>query len=177
MFNFFKEKNDPESLEVVRKLDQDLFEQLLFEFKDEDFYFNHRSPINLAQIDMSDPQPVKRLIKIEEIDAVLIHAEDMANMFLINEYQPSKKTLTLINNLRKISLKSQIALYALLNKKNRKQVIRGSLDFEVSLMLTHFKSAIFLIFHEIFETYDIRVYPTFRTKTKEYVLAYRHNQP
>lgn len=177
MFNFFKEKNDPESLEVVRKLDQDLFEQLLFEFKDEDFYFNHRSPVNLAQIDMSDPQPVKRLTKIEEIDAVFIHAEDMANMFLVNEYQPSKQTLTLINNLRRTSIETQLALYALLNKKNRRQIIRGSLDFEVSVILTHFKTRIFLIFYEIFETYDIRVYPTFRTKTNEFVLASGHDQP
>lgn len=169
MFDFLKNEKDPDSLEIELKLDKDLLEQMLYEFKDEKFYVDPRSAADLAQVDLS----TNELKNIERFYEVLVHCEECADMFLLNEYKPSKNVLKLIKSIRKASLNCQVALFTLFRKKNRNVQLKGNIDSEVFVAIAEFKVNVCNILHEIFETYDINVYPVFRRKTKDSVLSYQ----
>ena len=169
MFDLFKNKKDLDSLEIERKLDQDLLEQMLYEFKDEDFYLEFNAAFEMAQVDEIDGE----LLYIDDFYFVLDHAEETADMFLYNEYRPSKKVITLIKSLRKASLSAQFALFTLFKNKKRIKKLKENVDSEVFVTIAEFKVTVCNILHEIFETYDINVYPAFRRKTRESVVFYQ----
>lgn len=176
MFSFWKNRQlDEESAELEFKLDKDLLEQMLHEFKNEDFYVNTHSAIKMSQVNMSDRGMVKDLIHMDELDSLLCHVEETADNFLFSEYKPSKRASSLIKALRKASLNAQIALFTLLRKQNRIQKLKGSMDADVFVTVAEFKVTVCKIFNEIFDTYDIRVYPVFRKKTSESIVFY-HKQ-
>jgi hypothetical protein len=169
MFDFFNSEKDLDSLEIELKLDRDLLEQMLYEFKDEDFYLEPNSAFEMAEVDVTDGE----LLYIDDFYFVLDHAEVTADMFLYNEYRPSKKVINLIKSLRKASLSAQLALFTLFKKKKRIKKLTENIDSEVFMTIAEFKMSVCNILHEIFETYDINVYPTFRRKTKESVVFYQ----
>jgi FMN phosphatase YigB (HAD superfamily) len=167
MFNLFKREKDPELVEVEHKLDKDFLEQMLYEFKDATFYQNHDMQNQLSSVDLSSGE----LLYIDDVYDIFFHAEETIDQFLINEYRPSKEVLEWLKDLRTASLYAQATLFKLTRKKGRIQQLLKDIDFEVYLIVATFRSVFTRIFHEIFESYDIRVYPTFRQKIKDTMLA------
>lgn len=163
MFDFFKSKPDADSLEIERKLDQDLLEQMLFEFKDEDFYNESDIAYQMAQIDLNSGE----LVNIEDFYEVLIHLDEAVDLVQFTEYKPSKKVLDLFKRLRKASVSAQVTLFSMFKKKNRPVKLAGNVDSDVYRTIIEFQMSVWSILHDIFEFYDIRVYPAFRRKTKE----------
>jgi hypothetical protein len=86
MFDIFKGQQDPDSLEIERKLDQDLLEQMLYEFKDEEFYNETKVSSSMAQVDLKNGE----LVNIDDFYEVLIHIEQTVDMLQFTEYKPSK---------------------------------------------------------------------------------------
>jgi hypothetical protein len=174
MFDLFnKDKTDPELLEIEEKLDKDLLEQLLYEFKDKRFYTESRSAATMAQVDLNDRSGCKELLHIDRFYEVLGHVEDTVDKYLMTEYNPSKKATRMIKSLRKCSLDAQVALFTLYKKKNRKQILKDNIDADVFVAIAEFKVSVCRVLNDIFETYDIRVYPQFRKKNQESLLAYQ----
>ena len=48
------------------------------------------------------------------------------------------------------------------------------MDSDVYRTIIEFQVSVWTILHDIFETYDIRVYPAFRRKTKENIWAFQN---
>lgn len=166
MFNLFKREKDPELVEVEYKLDKDFLEQMLYEFKDTEFYHNLKMQNQLSSVDLSSGE----LLYIEDVYEILFHAEETIDQFLINEYRPSKEVMEWLKELRTASLYAQATLFKLTRKKGRIQQLLEDIDFEVFLTIAGFRAVFCRIFHEIFETYDIRVYPTFRQTINDAML-------
>jgi hypothetical protein len=170
MFDIFKGQQDPDSLEIERKLDQDLLEQMLYQFKDEEFYNETKVSSSMAQVDLKNGE----LVNIDDFYEVLIHIEQTVDMLQFTEYKPSKHVMKIFDRLRKASISAQVTIFALIKKKNRMIRAMGNIDSDVYSTITEFHRSVCTILHEIFESYDIRVYPTFRKKTKENILAFQH---
>lgn len=162
MFDFLKRKPDADSLEIERKLDQDLLEQMLFEFKDERFYNESDFAYPMAQIDLTNGE----LVNIDDFYEVLIHLEEAVDLVQFTEYNPSKKVRKLFKRLRRASVSAQMTLFTLTKKKNRRVKLKGNIDTDVYRTIIEFQLSVWSILHDIFESYDIRVYPAFRRKTK-----------
>lgn len=172
MINLFKREKDPELVEVEYKLDKDFLEQMLYEFKDEGFYQNLSRQNELSSVDLSTGE----LRFIEDVYEILIHAEETLDQFLINEYRPSREVMDWLRELRTASLYAQANLFKLTRKKGRIQQLLKEIDFEVFLIIAAYRSVFCRIFHEIFETYDIRVYPAFRQMIKDSMSHSRRTQ-
>ena len=170
MFDFLKRKPDDDSLEIERKLDLDLLEQMLFEFKDEVFYHESDMASEMAQVDLSNGD----LVNIEDFYQVLYHLEETVDSALLTEYKPSKKVLELFKRLRRASFGAQMSLFAMFKKKKRTVKLKGNMDSDVYRTIIEFQVSVWTILHDIFETYDIRVYPAFRRKTKENIWAFQN---
>ena len=164
---------DEESSEIVYKLDKDLLEDMIYEFKNEDFYFDQQSTVTMSQVNLSSRSLVKKLIHIEELTSLICNVEYRSGEFLLCEYIPSREAMNMIKYLRKASLNAQNALTPLLKNKKRIQKLNGSMDVEVFEIIAAFKLGVCKAFKEIFDAYDIQVYPEFRKKVQDTLAFYQ----
>lgn len=166
MLKFLLRRKDPEEIELEEKLDKDLLEGLMYRLKDEPFYLEQDRIKELAKVDLTVRMIPAPLIQMDDCYDVLHQLQDGAEESLMSEYEPSKKAKKYILALRRLSLVAQVDLFSIESKKKRIQKLSGDMDSEVFALLTRFRLSVYSVLHEIFDVYDIRVYP----KLKEAVI-------
>ncbi len=159
MFDGFYKRKDAEAVELEEKLDKDLLEQMLFALKDESFYTDPDSLALYCKVDLTVREPNKPILYLDRCYDVLHRLQDCAEESLMNEYDPSKRAKKYIKALRNLSLSTQVSLFSVESKKHRIQRLAGDIDTEIFVLLTRFRISACQLLKEIFESYDIRVYP------------------
>lgn len=159
MFRRLFGRKDPQDIELEEKLDKDLLEELIFRLKDEPFYLEHDRVKELARVDLTVRMIPAPLVEIDRCYKLLHQLQDGAEECLTNQYDPSKKAKKYILALRQLSLSAQFDLFSIENKKKRIQKLAGDMDSEVFALLTGFRLSVLSLLKEVFEVYDIRVFP------------------
>jgi hypothetical protein len=159
MFKFLFGRKDPQDIELEEKLDKDLLEGLIYRLKDEPFYLEQDKVKELAKVDLTFKIHPAPLVHIDSCYELLHQLQDSTEESLTSEYDPSKKAKKYILALRQLSLTTQFDLFSIESRKRRIQKIVGDMDSEVFALLTRFRLSVYSVLHEIFDVYDIRVYP------------------